>query len=193
MDDHVAVEMELKHLTRQTRCVAEGQPVSLGGDGAVDHAAAVVAQVQHELRLRGPSQLTEIDFQRMNNEGSGRSRRAGQLLKQLVEAAVDVADLGRLSCRVGQIGTADAVEKVSQKTALEHFLGRVPIVIARDDQLVEITAVTTRGENERMRERLPTDGEWCREHRVERSAIVIAVQCVLRIDARTKTAGLRHI
>ena len=173
---HFAIVMELKHLARRTGGVAESQPIGLGDDGAIDHAAAVIEQMQRKLRRRAVEQLAEVEFQRLHDEAGGEACRAGQLLKQLIEAAIVVVELGRLPGRVGEIGPADGVEETAEKAAAQHVLAGLPIVFTREDQFVEVAAVATGGENERMRERLPADGQRRGQRGVEGSAVVVAVQ-----------------
>jgi hypothetical protein len=77
--------------------VAQSQPGSVGaGDGAGNHAHALVFHVQMERALAADLQHAEVELLRFQSQLRLGEHVGGQLLQKLIEAEVGVGELGGL-------------------------------------------------------------------------------------------------
>ena len=156
------VSAELEELLAGAGPFADGEPGGVvAGDGAVEQAHAAVLQVQLEAAVLADGDGAEVDFRGAACRCGGLQHVGGQLVEQLVEAAVEVGARGRRRGRRGpgrpgrgRRGSVRGSPVGAGRGASSQSL------VAGEGQFVVATALPARGEDERVRERLPADGDW---------------------------------
>src|SRR5262249_28458273 len=156
-----------------------------GRDGAVHEPHAEVGQVQ-----LGGAVLADLDEAEVDLAGRGLYFRRLQGLRrelgqELVEAAIDVGELGGLLGGHGQIDAPHAAEERTEKPLLEQRYGGRPVLLAGESELIEVAAGQAVGEDELVGKESGAGIEGSAAPARESGAVMITVGCLGRINART--------
>src|SRR5207237_1645534 len=119
----------------------------------------LAVRVQDEVAVCADVQLPGVDLLLIGAEFRLFQDMGGELVEQLIEAAVGVAELLRLVGRPREVGPAQAAEERLEEALLEQLLGRVPVVLAGAGQFVETATGAAGGEDEGAVELLRADGD----------------------------------
>ncbi len=148
-DDRFVAELE--DFLRLAGRVAQGEPFAVGGDGAIQQAHARVAQVQFDGAVAAHRQPAEVDRGRLGLELGRLEDLAGQLGKQLVQAAVGIGEPGRLLGGDGEIDAPEPTEERCEEALFEQIESGGPVLLTADGELVEVAAGLAVGKDERRR------------------------------------------
>src|SRR5579859_3260954 len=106
------------------RAIAQDQPRSIdAGDGAVDQPHALVFHAQLEVAFGANLQETEVDLLGLQAQARLVEDVGGKVLKQLIETALRIGELGGRFGRDRKINTAEAAEELFQVALTQQIAG----------------------------------------------------------------------
>ena len=107
---------------------------------AVEQPHALIFEMNLELAIGPDGDDAEIDVLRLDVEFRFAERFAGQLVEELIEAAIMVGEFGRFLRGQRKVDAAQTAEKGFEITLFQQVTGGVPFLDAGQGQLVEIAA-----------------------------------------------------
>ena len=151
--DRVGVARLQQHL-RLARRFAEDEPIAVGRRGAAQEEHALVVDLQLEDAVAAGGELAEVGFGELERQLGGPQRLGvgGEAFQELAQAAVEIGVGGGLAGGAGKVEPADAAEERRPDTLHHEGTSLLPVVVARQGELVEVDAGLAVGKEERARE-----------------------------------------
>ena len=151
--------------------------------------------MQLQIAVLADFQIAEVDLLRIDADLRVLQDVRRQLVEQLIEPAVEIAELLGFVRRPRKVSPAHAAEKRAEKALREQLLRGIPVFLTGGRQLIETARGTARREYEGVGELLRANGDRPRPASgmpVEGETVVIAVDRLVGVGARTFDAGERH-